>query len=135
MRNRSLLTRPLQVVLFLLGLVAVVAGLVTVLTGADGMPGDSRATPNVESELRFYAVFWTAFGVVALRAARSPERHLLAIRGLALFLFLGGVARGVAWVAEGRPDAEFLVLMALELLLPVFFLVAVRNLTAEARRA
>lgn len=118
--NRDRPRKLLQGILLLLGLVAVTAGLVTVLTGSAGMPGDSRATANVESELRFYSVFWVAFGVIALHAARYPERHPLAIRGLALFMFLAGVARGLAWAAEGRPDAPYLVLMGLELLLPPF---------------
>jgi hypothetical protein len=110
----------LRVVLLLLGAVAVVAGLFTVATGTSGMSGASSATPNIESELRFYAVFWSAFGVLALLAARSPERQSSLVRGLALFLFLGGVARGFAWLASARPDTQFLVLMGLELGLPVF---------------
>jgi hypothetical protein len=124
-RPRSLL----RALLFALGAVAVTAGAVTVLTGSAGMPGDSRASANVESELRFYSVFWIAFGVVALRVARAPERHALAVRGLALFLFLGGVARALAWLAEGRPDEVFLALMGLELLLPVPILLAQSRLT------
>ncbi|HYP54773.1 MAG TPA: DUF4345 domain-containing protein [Solirubrobacterales bacterium] len=110
----------LRILLLALGSVALVAGLLTVLTGTAGMPGDSRATPNVESELRFYATFWAGFGVLALRAARRPEREALLLRGLAAFLFLAGVARGLAWLASSRPDTPFLVLMGLELTLPFF---------------
>lgn len=84
------------------------------------MPGDSSATPNVESELRFYATFWTGFGVLALYAARRPEQETLLLRGLSLFLFLGGIARLFAWLGSDRPDTQFLVLMALELGLPLF---------------
>jgi uncharacterized protein DUF4345 len=125
----------LRVVLLLLGTVAVVAGFFTAATGTSGMPGDSSATPNVESELRFYAVFWSAFGVLALLAARSPERQTSLVRGLALFLFLGGVARGLAWLASARPDTQFLVLMALELGLPVFMVWAQARISRRARSA
>jgi hypothetical protein len=110
----------LQALLVLLGVVAIVAGLFTVVTGSAGMPGTNESTANVESELRFYAVFWVGFGVLALRAARAPDRETSLIRGLALFLFLGGAARLVAWLATEQPDAQFLILMALELGLPVF---------------
>ncbi|HWT90589.1 MAG TPA: DUF4345 domain-containing protein [Solirubrobacterales bacterium] len=118
--KRDRLRTALQVLLVALGLVAFVAGLVTVFTGTGGMPGDSRATPNVESELRFYATFWTGFGVLALHAARRPERETLLLRGLSLFLFLAGLARVFAWLASDRPDTPFLVLMGLELTLPLF---------------
>jgi hypothetical protein len=83
------LRTALRILLVALGLVAFVAGLVTVFTGAGSIPGDNPTTPNVESELRFYATFWTGFGVFA-------------------------------WLSSGRPDAQFLVLMGLELTLPVF---------------
>ncbi len=114
------LRTALQVLLVALGLVAFIAGLVTVFTGAGTIPGDNPTTPNLESELRFYATFWTGFGVLALYAARRPEREALLLRGLSLFLFLAGLARVFAWLATDRPDTQLLVLMALELTLPLF---------------
>jgi Domain of unknown function (DUF4345) len=123
----------LQVLLVALGLVAFVAGLVTVLGGSGAMPGDSRASPNVESELRFYAAFWTGFGVLALYAARRLEQETTLLRGLALFLFLGGLARIPAWIASDRPDAPFLVLMGLELTLPFFIVWAQARIAAAER--
>lgn len=108
----------LRGLLLVLGAVAVLAGLYTALTGAAGMPGDSEATANVDSELRFYSVFWAAFGALALIAARAPATKVHLIRGLALFLFIGGLARALGWAVDGRPDAQFLVLLALELGLP-----------------
>jgi hypothetical protein len=118
--KRDRLRTALQVLLVALGAVAFVAGLVTVFGGAGGIPGDNPATPNLESELRFYATFWTGFGVLALYAARRPEREAMLLRGLALFLFLAGTARIFAWLASDRPDTQFLVLMGLELILPAF---------------
>jgi hypothetical protein len=101
-------------------LVAFFAGLVTVFTGTGSIPGDNPVTPNLESELRFYATFWTGFGALAFYAARCPERETMLLRGLALFLFLAGTARIFAWLASDRPDTQFLVLMGLELTLPIF---------------
>lgn len=121
----------LQALLSALGLVAVVAGLVTVFAGTGAMPGDSIATPNVESELRFYAAFWTGFGVLAIYAARRPEGETTLLRGLSLFLFLAGVARIFAWLATDRPDTPFLVLMGLELTLPFLIVWAQARLTSR----
>jgi uncharacterized protein DUF4345 len=98
----------------------VLAGLYTVLTGTGGMAGEGRASANVESELRFYSAFWAGFGVLALHAARRPEREAALLKGLALFLFLAGVARVLAWLASARPDDPYLVLLGLELTLPFF---------------
>jgi hypothetical protein len=130
----SRLRTALQVLLIALGTVAVVAGLVTVFAGTDAIPGDSRATPNVESELRFYATFWTGFGVLALYASRNPEQETTLLRGLSLFLFLAGVARAFAWLATDRPDTPFLILMGLELTLPLFIVWAQARVTAPAGR-
>lgn len=128
------LRTALRVLLIALGLVAFVAGLLTVFAGTGGMPGDSRATPNVESELRFYSTFWTGFGVLALYAARRPERETLLLRGLSLFLFLAGLARVLAWLDAGRPDTPFLVLMGLELALPLFIVWAQARMQQPGQR-
>jgi hypothetical protein len=129
---RDRLRTALQILLVALGAVAFVAGLVTVFTGTGGMPGDSRATANVESELRFYATFWTGFGVLALYAARRPERETNLLRGLVLFLFLAGLARALAWLDSDQPDTPFLILMALELTLPLFIVWAQARVSASS---
>lgn len=100
------------------GAVPVVTGIYAVLTGSGGMPGTSEATANVENELRFFASFWVGFGLAVLWVAPRVDRETTAVRALMGVLFLGGVARAIAWAAEGRPDAIFIVLMALELALP-----------------
>lgn len=125
------LRAALRVLLVVLGAVAFLAGFFTVLTGTGGMPGDSHATPNVESELRFYATFWAGFGALALYAARRPERETNLLRGLALFLFLAGLARALAWLGSDRPDTQFLVLMGLELALPFVILWAQARVAAR----
>jgi hypothetical protein len=130
----SQLRTALHALLVALGLVAFVAGLVTVFTGAGTIPGDNPATASLESELRFYATFWTGFGVLALYAARRPERETLLLRGLSLFLFLAGVARIFAWLDSGRPDTQFLVLMGLELALPFFIVWAQARMQQPSQR-
>ncbi|HEX9967353.1 MAG TPA: DUF4345 domain-containing protein [Solirubrobacterales bacterium] len=130
--QREPLRTGLRILLTALGAVALVAGLYTVLTGNGGMPGDSRASANVESELRFYSAFWAGFGALALYASRRPEREAALLRGLALFLFLGGVARVLAWLASSRPDSPYLVLMGLELTLPLFLVWAQSRVGSRA---
>lgn len=110
--------RALQALLTAIGVVAVAAGLFAVVTGIGGMPGDHPASPSVDSELRFFAVFWMAYGVVAIRVAPRAHLQTTAVRGLALALFVAGIARAISWLDVGRPDSLYLVLLALELGLP-----------------
>ena len=108
----------LQVLVAALGVVAVAAGAFAVLTGANGMPGEAAASASVESELRFFAVFWIAYGVVALRTARRVELETTTVRALALALFAAGLARVVGWIAVGRPHTLLVALMIVELVGP-----------------
>ncbi len=109
----------LQALFAVLGVVGIAAGIFAVLTGPDGQFDGAPANPSVESEFRFFAAFWAAYGVASLWVAPRIEGEQLAVRALAAFLFAGGVARGIGWIAEGRPDALYVVLMGLELMIPI----------------
>ncbi len=121
----------LRVLITLIGITATVTGLFVVLTGSSGQVDGSQAPPSVESELRFFAVFWIAYGVAALRTAPRADQETVAVRALALILFGGGIARSIAWIADGRPHALFIVLLCLELLLPALMLVLQGRLGSE----
>ena len=101
-----------------IGLVAVTTGLFAGITGTSGMPGENAASANVESELRYFAAFWVAYGVVALWLAPRAAQAQTAVRALAGFMFLGGIARAIAWIDSGRPDDLFVALLVLELAIP-----------------
>ena len=64
---------------------------------------------------------------VALILAPRVEREPAILTGLMAVLFAAGLARAVAWVAAGRPDAPFLALMALELAIPPALLLVQRR--------
>jgi hypothetical protein len=61
----------LRSVLWAGGLVATGAGIHTALAGARSIPGHRGGTvdPRLESELRFYGVFYAAYGIGLGRAA------------------------------------------------------------------
>jgi hypothetical protein len=100
------------------GLVATAAGLDTVLRGARSVPGRPRGGAAMESELRYYAGFYVAFGLAVLRTAARAERDPAVVRALAGALFLSGLARAGAWRAAGRPHPLQRVLLAIELAAP-----------------
>jgi hypothetical protein len=106
--------------------VAFVAGLFAVLTGPEGQFGGEAVNASVESEYRFYAGLWMAYGAVAWALGPRVEREPAILTGLMAVLFAAGLARVVAWVAAGTPEAPYLVLMALELGIPPALLLARR---------
>jgi hypothetical protein len=107
--------RALRAALYAGGLVAAAAGGHTALAGARSLPGEDRANPTLESELRYYAGFYAAFGLAALRLAPSADREPEAVRALAAAMFGAGLARAGGWVAAGAPHPVQRALLALEL--------------------
>ena len=104
------------------GLVATVAGLVSVIGGPAAGTGGEHVAASVDTEFRFYAAFYLSLGLYSLWVARRgpvPRPALAAITGA---LCLGGLARIPSLVSEGRPDTVFLVLMAIELAAPLLLL-------------
>jgi hypothetical protein len=111
-------SRALRGAFYVGGVVATTAGLDTVIAGARSLPGQETANSSVESELRFYAAFYVAYGLAALRVAPRADRDTVTVRALAAALFLAGLARAGAWHAIGRPHAVQRVLLVIELTAP-----------------
>ncbi len=114
--------------LVVLGVVPILTGLYGVLTGSGGIPGGDAADANVESELRFLYALWVAYGVAVIYVGLRAAESRVAVGSIAAVLFAAGVARAIAWIAEGRPDTAFVVLMALELAIPPLLVVWQRRL-------
>lgn len=111
--------RGLQLLLRLLGLVAFLAGLGTVLFGVASIAGAEHVSGTVDSEMRFYAVWYAGAGLLLLQSARSVEEDATIIRGIAAGLFIAGCARVLSWVAVGEPHVLAKILLVIELLLPL----------------
>lgn len=114
--------RGLQVFLTFLGSIALVAGLATVLFGVASLLGAEDVSATVDSEMRFYATWYAAAGVVVLRSTRRLDNDGWVIRGVAAALFVAGCSRGLSWVAVGEPHLVAQILMVVELVLPLVIL-------------
>jgi hypothetical protein len=79
--------------------------------------------PTMDSELRFYAALWGAYGIVLLWVASNLGRRIDLVPWLAAVFFAGGLGRGLSLAFVGRPHPFFLFLMAIELGLPPLLLV------------
>ena len=116
--TRSFGTRVLRAVFYVGGVIETTAGLHTVIAGAKSIPAQELANPSVESELRFYAAFYAAYGLVALRIAPRVDRDATAVRAFAGALFLAGLARAGGWLAVGPPHRRQRGLLVIELAAP-----------------
>jgi hypothetical protein len=111
--------RNLSRTLYVLSVIPIAAGLATVVLGADSVPAPNDAPPNVESELRFYSVWWIGAGLFLAWLAPRVEERTLELRVFCALLFLSGVSRLLAAAATDWPSAGQLILMGFELGLPV----------------
>jgi hypothetical protein len=85
----------------------------------------------MDSELRFYAPFWGAYGILLLAVVTNfPARGGLT-PWLAAVFFAGGVGRAISYAAVVAPHPFFVLLMAIELLTPPVLII----LWWRARRA
>jgi hypothetical protein len=72
----------------------------------------------MDSELRFYAPLFGAYGMLMLWTAQDLFVRNYLIPWLAAVFFLGGLGRVLSYAAVGAPHPLFVVLMAIELLMP-----------------
>ncbi len=76
------------------------------LTGSAHSPtGPWPAT--MDSELRFYAPLWGAYGLALLAVARDLPAKLRLVPPLAALFFIGGVGRAISHVTVGPPHPFF----------------------------
>ena len=82
--------------------------------------GPSEHWPaTMDSELRFYAALWGAYGILALRSALGLPQTLSQVPWIAAVFFVGGLGRIVSRCSLGAPHPFFTLLMIVELSLPV----------------
>jgi hypothetical protein len=131
--TRSFNPAGLRAAFYAGGTVATGAGLHTVIAGARSLPRQRRANPTLESELRYYAAFYVAYGLALLRVAPRADRDAPAVRALAGALFLAGLARAGGWRAAGPPHPLQRVLLLAELGLPPAVLAWQARLSGDTR--
>jgi Domain of unknown function (DUF4345) len=110
--------RGLQATLTILGAIGLTFGGLTVLTGAAGVLAGGPVSASVDSEMRFYAAWYVAAGVLLLRTVAHVESEGPTIRAICAVVFLAACARVISLVAVGAPHPIFLVLMAIEFTIP-----------------
>jgi hypothetical protein len=110
--------RLLRWFLIVFGLVCVGIALAHIAVGPSSIPGSIPVNATMDSEDRFYATLFLGFGLAHVWAAQDLARRSMAVLALQAVFFAGGLARIISLIAVGPPIALFVLLGALELLIP-----------------
>ena len=122
--------RAFQVFLGLFGVSAIAIAALHIVLGPAAIPGSIPVNATMDSEDRFYATLFAAYGVALLWSIKDIERKSMVVYFLALTFFVGGLARLVSLAAVGLPNTFFVAMTVLELLIP-FFMAFMQSRIAE----
>ena len=118
----------LKYLLYAISVVAIVSGVNVLIGGAASVPGSlGPVEATVDNELRFFSVYWIAFGVFCFWVARNINNQHSFIPFIALFFFFGGVGRLISTLSIGAPASILVPAMILEFVLPVVIYVLYRR--------
>ncbi len=123
-----------QIFLALFGGTVVLISLLHVTLGPARLLGLGPLDPTMDSEDRFYATQFLAFGAVVLSCVPGVEGKTERVRWLALAFFAGGLARLASMAAVGLPNAFFLAMTALELTIPALMILVQKRVSAAPQR-
>ena len=112
--------KSLQVFLGLFGITAIFIASLHIVLGPAAIPGSIPVNATMDSEDRFYATLFAAYGVALLWCIPKIERKSAVVYFLAFTFFIGGLARLVSMAAVGPPNTFFIAMTVLELLIPFF---------------
>ena len=119
----------LKYILYAISLVALVTGLNVLIGGAAAIPGSSGAVEaSVDNELRFFSVFWIAYGAFCFWVARNLQEQKNFIPLIATVFFLSGIGRLISILLIGLPSSILIPPMILELVMPIVIYVIYRKL-------
>ncbi len=120
--------RIFQVILLALGIMAVITGLMSLVSGLGGsfynLGINSEITSNViaDSNYRYYSGMWIGTGIILLYIMTSPEKNGILFKAAALLIFFGGLGRFFSLIFFGYSSTLFVIFMCLELLFPLLVL-------------
>jgi hypothetical protein len=108
----------LRLVVLVFGAGCALIALAHIALGTRAIPGQVFVNPTLDSEDRFYAAFFLAFGVALIWCSLDLLKRGGAFRVLLVPFFIGGIARVISAALVRLPDPLFVALTAVELILP-----------------
>ena len=125
--------KSFQVFLGLFGGIAIIIASLHVVLGPYAIPGSVPVNATMDSEDRFYATLFAAYGAALLWCIEDVERRSRRVYFLAATFFVGGLARVVSMLAVGPPNTFFIAMTILELVIPAFMAFMQSRISEAAR--
>jgi Domain of unknown function (DUF4345) len=113
------LRRWFQVFFVLFGATDIAIALLHIGLGPSAIPGSLPVNATMDSEDRFYATLFAAYGVAILWCVKDIERKSTIVYFLLGTFFVGGLARLVSIASVGPPNEFFVAMTVLELVIPL----------------
>jgi len=122
----------LRQVVRVLALAPIGTGAAAALFGTAIIPDVKSVDPSVESEMRFFAVWWVGAGIYLYTLAARIEVAGKELRVLCALLFSSGCVRWLSVAVDGWPHPIFVTLASVEVALPVLLVVWQSKVAAPA---
>jgi hypothetical protein len=113
------LKRRYQWFLGFFGIIVIAIAMAHIVMGPAIVPDSWSVSASMDSEYRFFASMFLAFGVALLFCIKRVETRSTLVNFLALAFFAGGLARLVSMYAVGLPHPFLIMMTFLELFLPL----------------
>ena len=101
------------------GLICAAIGLAHLLFGTASIIGGGSVNATIDSDMRFYALLFTAYGLAFVWCAADIVERGRVANVLGAVFFAGGLARLLAWVVSGQPNWFYVAMIPVELLIPL----------------
>tara|TARA_B100000315_G_scaffold259506_1_gene315845 strand:- start:1472 stop:1849 length:378 start_codon:yes stop_codon:yes gene_type:complete len=120
--------RTLQIIIGVGGVAAVLIALLHIILGPATIPGSIPVNATMDSEDRFYATIFLAYGLALIWCVRDIETKRRVLWFLTITFFTGGIARIISALSVGLPHPFFINMTLLELSLPILIFILLRKL-------
>lgn len=110
------MVRLFQGWLGIFGVVCIGIGLAHLFFGTATIIGGGPVNATIDSDVRFYAVLFVAYGAAYVWCAMDVPRRCDEVNLLGVIFFVGGLARFIAWAATGAPNWFYVLMIPVNLL-------------------